>query len=206
MARETEWSVVGLNTPEAGFQWPDMTGKLLGDRETPAKAVVLHWYPAEANVSILPGWFYHNDNNMKSADRLMDLYERSVGHNAAFILNVPPDRRGLFTDAEVATLKAFGERRKGLYGQTLATGATATASSSLPDHPATVALDGKYDTYWEAAPRGDANASVTLEISLPREVTFTRVVLQEQIRRVSQTTIEGPAPHDAGPGIARLTR
>jgi alpha-L-fucosidase len=197
VARETEWSVVGLDKPEAEFDWPDMTGRILADRAILAKAVELHWYPAEANVSILPGWFYHDDRNMKSPERLMHLYEHSVGHNASFILNIPPDKRGLFTDAEVATLKAFGDLRQTRYGNNLATGVTVTASSSLPDHPASAALDGKYDTYWEAALRGDANTPAALEITLPRQVTFRRVVLQEQIRRgqrVEAFTIEARQP------------
>jgi alpha-L-fucosidase len=195
VARETEWSVVGLNKPVAEFEWRDMTDTVLGDRATLGKAAVLHWYPAEANVSILPGWFYHDDRNIKSAEKLMDLYERSVGHNASLIINVPPDKRGLFTDAEVAALKAFGKLRQARYGNNLATDVTVTASSSLPDHPASAALDGKYDTYWEASPRGETTAPVTLEITLPRQVTFKRVVLQEQIRRgqrVEAFTIEVP--------------
>jgi alpha-L-fucosidase len=197
LARDTEWSVVGLSKPKAEFEWPDMTGRILGDRATLAKAVELHWYPAEANVSILPGWFYHDDRNMKTADRLIDLYERSVGHNASFILNVPPDKRGLFTDAEVDALKAFGALRQARYGKNLAAGATATAGSSLSDHPASAALDGKYETYWEAAPKSDADATVELEIALPSEVKFNRVVLQEQIRRgqrVESFTIEAQQP------------
>jgi alpha-L-fucosidase len=155
----------------------------LGDRRTLAKAAELHWYPAEANVSILPGWFYQDDNNMKTGEQLMDLYERSVGRNASFILNVPPDKRGLFTDAEVASLKAFGELRQKRYGINLAVGVTVTATSSRPDCPASAAVDGSYETYWEAAPKTDAQAPVVLEMTLPRRITFTRVVLQEQIRR-----------------------
>lgn len=182
VARETEWSVIGLDKPLAEFEWCDMHGSL-GDRQTLSKAVELHWYPAEANTSILPGWFYHDDNNMKTAEQLMDLYERSVGRNASFILNVPPDKRGLFTDASVAALKAFGELRQTRYGNNLATGVTVTAGSSLPGHPASAALDGNYETYWEAATTSSADGPVTLEITLPRQVTFSRVVLQEQIRR-----------------------
>ena len=151
LARETEWSVIGLSKPEAEFDWPDMTGRMLGDRATLAKAAALHWYPAEANVSILPGWFYHDDRRMKTADQLLDLYEKSVGRNASFILNIPPDKRGLFTDAAVTTLKAFGEARQTRYGNNLATGAKGVANRSLPGHSASAALDGDYETYWEDA-------------------------------------------------------
>jgi alpha-L-fucosidase len=58
---------------------------------------------------------------MKSAERLMQLYERSVAHDATLIINVPPDKRGLFTDAEVTTLKASGELRETRYGNNRAT-------------------------------------------------------------------------------------
>jgi len=208
LARETEWSVVGLSKPESEFDWPDMTGRVLGDRATLAKAADLHWYPAEANVSILPGWFYHDDRNLKSPDKLMDLYEKSVGHNASFILNVPPDKRGLFSDVEVAALKGFGQERQTRYGNNLATGVTVTASSSLPDHPAEDALDGKYETYWEAAPRGGSQEPITLDITLPRQVTFKRVVLQEQIRRgqrVEAFTVEAQQPDGQWTKLAAAT-
>jgi alpha-L-fucosidase len=175
------------------FEWPDMTGRILGDRATLARAVALHWYPAEANVSILPGWFYHNDRNMKSPETLIDLYEKSVGRNASFILNIPPDKRGLFSDAAVASLKGFGELRQTRYGTNLAEGATMTAEKALPNHAAAAALDGDYETWWEAPPRGETMAPITVEITLPRQVVFRRVVLQEQIRRsqrVESFTIE----------------
>lgn len=183
IARETEWSVIGIGKPEDQWDWPDLSGKMLGDRATLAKAAELHWYPAECNTSILPGWFFHDNQKPKSPDRLMEIYEQSVGRNGSLILNVPPDKRGLFSDEEVANLKAFGENRSALYGTNQAVNATVSASSSLPDHQPADALDGKYETWWEAAPRGDTMAPVTLDIKLPRFVTFKRIQLQEQIKR-----------------------
>ncbi|HOQ05081.1 MAG TPA: alpha-L-fucosidase [Anaerohalosphaeraceae bacterium] len=182
-AREIEWSVIGLDKPLEEFDWPDMTDPVLGDRDRLAKAAALHWYPAEANTSILPGWFYHDDNHMKTPEELMDLYERSVGRNASLILNIPPDKRGLFTEPAVATLKAFGELRQTRYGQNLAVGATASSASFLPDRLPSAAVDGDYETWWEAATASSADGPVMLHITLPRQVTFRRIVLQEQIRR-----------------------
>jgi alpha-L-fucosidase len=208
IARETEWSVIGLDKPVAEFQWPDMTGKILSDRATLAKAAFLHWYPAEANVSILPGWFYHDDRNIKSPERLMDLYERSVGRNASFLVNVPPDKRGLFSGAAVASLKGFGELRQNRYGANLATDVTAASSSSLPDHSPSLALDGKYETYWEAATQSSADGPVTLEFTLPRLVTYRRIVLQEQIKRgqrVEAFIIEAEQPDGTWQKLAEGT-
>jgi len=72
-ARTTEWSVIGLSKPEKDFDWPDMTKDILSDRDILAKAVDLHWYPAETNVSIQRGWFYLNDSGCKSVNTLMTI-------------------------------------------------------------------------------------------------------------------------------------
>lgn len=77
------------------------------------------WTPAECDVSIRPGWFYHADQDarVKSPAQLMDLYERSVGHNASFLLNVPPDRRGLIHENDVKALMGFKKLRDATYGK-----------------------------------------------------------------------------------------
>jgi len=68
-----------------------------------------NWIPAECDVSIRPGWFYHSneDNKVKSAQLLFDLYLKSVGRGANLLLNVPPDRRGLFHENDSASLVGF---------------------------------------------------------------------------------------------------
>lgn len=81
-----------------------------------------HWMPAECDVSIRPGWFWHAAENarVKSPEQLYDLYFRSVGRGASFLLNVPPDRRGLLYEADVASLKGFGDLVAGTFGRNLA--------------------------------------------------------------------------------------
>lgn len=76
----------------------------------------LQWYPAEADVSIRPGWFYHQEQQPKTPAQLMNLYEKSVGRNASLLLNVPPGRDGRIADADVASLTAFGKAVRGTYG------------------------------------------------------------------------------------------
>lgn len=89
-----------------------------------------HWLPAECDVSIRPGWFWHEKENakVKTPAQLMDLYFKSVGRGASFLLNVPPDRRGLLHEADVASLRAFGAQLKSMFRDTVASRAAVKRS------------------------------------------------------------------------------
>jgi len=65
-----------------------------------------NWIPAECDVSIRPGWFYHKaeDSKVKTPEQLFDLYLKSVGRGANLLLNVPPDGRGLITEYDSSAL------------------------------------------------------------------------------------------------------
>lgn len=182
VARESEWSVVGLSKPAHENDWPDLCDQDLGSRAALAQAPYLHWYPAEADTSIRPGWFYHaaEDAKVKSADTLMDLYLQSVGRNASFLLNVPPDRRGLFHENDVAVLTQFGQRLRRMYSVNHALRATVTASSTHHADFASNIIDGNNNTYWQAEPW---QASVTLELKLAKPATVNRILLREPITR-----------------------
>ena len=69
------------------------------------------WLPAEVDVSIRPGWFYHaaEDGSVKSVDRLIKLYFESVGRGCNLILNVPPDRRGRIHENDARALREWSE-------------------------------------------------------------------------------------------------
>ena len=83
------------------------------------------WYPAECDVSIRPGWFYHasEDGKVKSLAELMDIYFKSVGRNSVLLLNVPPDRAGRFAAPDVRRLQEFGAAVHGLFANEIAHGA-----------------------------------------------------------------------------------
>ncbi|MFD5727604.1 alpha-L-fucosidase [Streptomyces sp. NBC_00523] len=120
-ARETEWSV----TPHVTDPWTGL-GSLPNDSTDPdigsrarllgPEINYLQWYPAEADVSNRPGWFYHENEQPKTAAQLMDLYEKSVGRNASLLLNVPPAPDGRIAAEDVSRLTAFGADVRRIYG------------------------------------------------------------------------------------------
>jgi alpha-L-fucosidase len=79
------------------------------------------WIPAECDVSIRPGWFYHKeeDEKIKTPEELFDLYLKSVGRGANLLLNVPPDRRGLITANDSAALVGFKKLREESFSKNL---------------------------------------------------------------------------------------
>jgi len=106
----------------------------LGSREAIASSSdPLVWYPAEVNTSIRPGWFHHarEDAEVRSADELFDIYCASVGGNATFLLNVPPDRSGLVSAADRLVLSQLGHRIADLYAADIAPEATVSPSDVL---------------------------------------------------------------------------
>jgi alpha-L-fucosidase len=146
------------------------------------------WRPGEADVSIRPGWFWHpaQDDAVRSADDLVELYFSSVGRNAGLLLNVPPTTRGLLHDADVRSLAAFGTRLRDLYAVDLAAGARVSASGAADRaRAAGRIIEPDPDTYWQPPPvRGEA--APWIELEWPRPVSFDVVCAQEAIAHGQQ--------------------
>lgn len=89
------------------------------------------WLPPECDVSIRPGWFWHEAENdrVKSPETLMDLYFKSVGRGASFLLNVPPDRRGRIHEKDAQSLSAFGKLHRDTFANNLAKAAKISSLS-----------------------------------------------------------------------------
>ncbi len=142
-----------------------------------------YWVPAEVDVSIRRGWFYHSDTGFagtKSPENLMELYYSSVGRNSNLLLNIPPDRRGLLHENDVKSLLAFKELRVSEFADELAKGKKATSSSDRgKGYKALNVNDGNPETYWSAP---DDIKSASLTIDLGSETEVNRVLLQEYIR------------------------
>jgi alpha-L-fucosidase len=168
------------------------------------------WIPAECDVSIRPGWFYHahEDDKVKSPAQLFDLWERSVGHNANFHLNFPVDRRGLIHENDAKAVLGLRALIDATYGPgtDLARGRPTAADAirgftpgGAYEKPAPApfgpdkAVDGDPATYW-ATEDGTTAASMEIELDPSRE--FDRVVLAEPIalgQRVKRFRISVPA-------------
>lgn len=78
--------------------------------------------PSEFDVSIRRGWFWHEEEEPHSAERLLKMYINTVGGNGCLNLNVPPDRRGLIDERDVKRLAEFGELLKKEFGTNYAEG------------------------------------------------------------------------------------
>ena len=204
--REAEWSVVPARTADtekvqSASQQEDSAEFRrrqihAWDRDLGSRAIVrdepdLIWYPAEVNTSIRPGWFWHESENdqVRPLEKLIDIYEKSVGGNATFLLNIPPTNEGLFHENDVARLHEMGEYIRRSYGVNLTDTAELTASPAAAGHGIACVRRDDDSCYLPAAE--DGTAEITLR--WPEEQSIRRVVLKEQItlsQRVERFTID----------------
>ncbi len=193
--RASEWSVIPMPGDEqpwmgsdktlAGFT-ADIYGDDLGSRDVLMRhrqnQSQLTWYPSQVNTSIRPGWFYHGseDNSVRSLSDLLTIYYGSVGGNGQFLLNLPPDRRGLIHENDVARLSAFGHVLKKTFARNLLVGAKIAADVEGGESvgEATAALDQNSDTSWTTS---DSAQSATIVVELPAPVRANCLMLQEHI-------------------------
>ncbi|GHT12237.1 hypothetical protein FACS189426_15300 [Bacteroidia bacterium] len=182
------WNTINIDTLHPGKA---NIGKLLNHGEEQGSA----WVPAEVDVSIRPGWFYHEkeDSLVRTPENLFKIYLESVGRGSNLILNLPPDRRGLLHENDVQALKAW----KQLLDKTFAVNFAANAQASADNYrgkskkyAAANVTDGNKDSYWAT---DDAVIDATLEIDLGNSQTVSYVLLQEYIQlgqRIKSFTIE----------------
>ncbi|MGI6459540.1 MAG: alpha-L-fucosidase [Candidatus Hydrogenedentales bacterium] len=153
------------------------------------------WYPAECDVSIRPGWFWHQDQDdqVKSLEHLLDIYYRSVGRNSGLLLNVPPNDQGLFCEPDIQRLKEWRAALDQTFATDFAAGKSAVASNIRGGDDAfgpARALDGELDTYWAT---DDEVRAASLEVEFGAPATFNVSRVQEYIplgERVRGYTIE----------------
>jgi alpha-L-fucosidase len=139
-----------------------------------------HWIPAECDVSIRPGWFYHKeeDDKVKTAEQLFDLYLKSVGRGANFLLNIPPDRRGLINEIDSASLVEFRKLREESFANNLVAGSKAELHTGAGIFQRTNFTDGKTETVEKLSDYKDDR----LWIKFEQSKKINCIVLQEDIK------------------------
>lgn len=193
--RESEWSVLprsvrledevaenSQTSDNAAFREKKLRDedRDLGSREIMRRATGLAWRPSETDTSIRPGWFYHDweDDKVRSVETLIDIWYRTVGGNSTLLLNIPPDRRGLFHEVDVERLRGMGEYIRKTFAVNLAEDAVITADCDNGyDLPENVKCDS-YDTYYKPF---DGDNTPVLNIKLPEVKSVTHVVIKECI-------------------------
>jgi len=140
--------------------------------------------PAECDVSIRPGWFYHasEDSKVKSAATLVDLYYASVGRGGSFLLNLAPDRRGQIADPDITSLHEFRRILDATFREDYAQKSLVTASNTRGNGDRRFSsrnvIDGRRNTYWAT---DDSINTPELIIDLGQERTFNVVRLREYL-------------------------
>lgn len=188
IAGETNWNTISPDTLFAGKAGIE---KLLNEGHENGNK----WIPAEVDVSIRPGWFYHaeEDSLVKTPEQLFDIYLTSVGRGSTLLLNVPPDRRGLMHENDVQSLKGFRALLDKEFKTNIALNAKAEASSyrgELPNFSPSLTTDGNKETYW-ATDDEVTTASVDIGLSKPQVIKY--VILQEFIKlgqRVQEFSVQ----------------
>jgi alpha-L-fucosidase len=188
VASETNWNTI---TPDTLYAGKANIEGLLGTGHENGSA----WIPAEVDVSIRPGWFYHEreDSLVKSAEKLFEIYLTSVGRGSTLLLNVPPDKRGLIHERDVNVLREWKAMRDRAFASNLASGAAISASTYRGNdktYAADRVNDGDNETFW-ATDDDETSASLQIELTKPRTINY--ILLQEYIKlgqRVKHFSIE----------------
>lgn len=188
VAGETNWNTI---TPDTLFAGKGGIENLLNTGSENGT----HWIPAEVDVSIRPGWFYHakEDSMVKTPEQLVEIYLTSVGRGSTLLLNVPPDRRGLIHENDVQALAQWRALLNERFKTNLAADAKVNASAVRGDSKQFAGenvKDNNPETYWAL---NDSERSGTIEFSFGEQRLVQYVLLQEYIKlgqRVKSFTIE----------------
>lgn len=132
----------------------------------------------EADVSIRPGWFYHEDQDSKSLEELVEIYFHSVGRGTPLLLNIPPNQAGLFDAKDIERLYEFAAYRNELYKEDLALGAKVSGSALSADFACHYLTDGLKTSSWAS----DADLPIQLELDLGSPKTFDVIELREDLK------------------------
>ena len=131
----------------------------------------------EADVSLRPGWFYHEDQDPKSLEELVEIYFHSVGRGTPLLLNIPPNQDGLFDERDIQRLYEFRAYCDELYREDLALGGKVSGPALSSDFACSNLTDGLETSSWVS----DAELPIQLELDLESPKTFDVIELREDL-------------------------
>lgn len=159
IAGETMWSTIDVKPENAPGK---MSPEYLNIGDPNGKL----WIPAETDVSIRPGWFYHEeeDDKVRSAQNLVNLYYTSVGRNTVLLLNIPPNKKGMFAKQDVENLYEYRSILDETFHKNLAKiGVNASLTDGLLESHIVLQTNKPF------------------VVTLKKKVSFDRIALQENI-------------------------
>lgn len=188
VAGETNWNTITPDTLYAGKGGIEQLLNTGAENGT-------HWIPAEVDVSIRKGWFYHaeEDTLVKTPQQLFEIYLTSVGRGSTLLLNIPPDRRGRVHKIDSASLMGFRALVDSTFKHNLALNKSVQVSSFRGKdkrYNAANLVDQNPEAYWTT---DDDITSATIEIDLGKSQQLNFIELQEYIQlgqRVKGFTVE----------------
>lgn len=174
-ANETNWSLLRKKEVYPGY--PKYKELRSGHEDG------THWVPAEADVSIRPGWYYHpyEDHKVKTLPHLLDIYYQSVGRNASLLLNLPIDNRGLVHENDQMQLRKLATQLEKDFAENILGEAQVSATNvrgGSSSYAASQVNDSNSQTYWAT---NDSVVTATISFSFDKPMTFNRLLLQEYI-------------------------
>lgn len=185
-AYETTWSNLMRDSVYAGM--PEYPEKYASGQENGT-----HWVPAEADVSIRPGWYYHayEDHKVKTLPQLLDIYYNSIGRNASLLINFPVDRRGLIHEKDVEQIMKLSTKIKEDFAVDLVQKAKLSASNERGrGFEISQVLNEDKNKYWAAE---DGVIHNEILIKFPQKQSINRFLAQEHIalgQRIKGFTLE----------------
>lgn len=162
IAGSTNWNMLNTDGMEPGAKAPSPDTLNTGNKYGK------YWIPAECDVSIRPGWFYHKaeDEKVKSPASLFNLYLKSVGRGASLLLNVPPDGRGKFHENDSIALTGFHQLLVDNFSKNLAAGLPVTL----------VDANGKTGKPFNLRTGGDVLRWASLPVNHALQIRFKKII------------------------------
>ena len=134
--------------------------------------------PAEVDVSIRPGWFYHEhqDTQVRTPENLLKLWFSSIGSNAGFLLNLPPDTRGLVHESDIRSIMGLADILESSFSNNLAKNAKIEASSERKGCEA-----NNLTVENEAYAPCDTDKAPEITVTFDKETEFNTISISELI-------------------------